>query len=498
MSRGGVPCILVVAAWAPLCLAGASPAADADLALARASAGFTAEAGREPTETLSGTALTGRSITLVPGHGYYWNGSGWNMQRPVYCAPLNTEDEHNLEMCQYLEAYLIGDGMLVKSARCTNKLYGNHPLGFAWWRMSSYVWLEHMGYPCWVWNSYSGDCTIGTGTGELGDDIRAGAYASNYDGTDLLIALHTNGARGDCTGDCPTGTEVYYSTQGGHAPWGEDSLRLAQVVFANFLDTITSHADPTWGCHGECLRDSTGPDVYLANRPAMMIEIGFHDTCDRDADELHLRDNYFRSAAMWGIYKGVCEYFETEPTWPFYWAEYVTDTIPEAMNGGQTYEVSITLRNRSVAWTAARGFRLGAVGDSDPLASSIRYSPSIDVGPGQTMTFRLWMTPPWEGGSFVTDWQMIHEGVTWFGEIVSREVVVVPFSRADFDRDGDVDQADFGHLQSCLTGNMVAQNVPQCTNARLDGDSDVDQVDALLLIGCLTGPDQPADPLCTE
>ena len=447
-------------------------------------------------EAVSGTALAGRSITLVPGHGYYWNGSNWNMQRPNYCAPLNSEDEHNLEMCQYLEAYLMADGMLVKPSRCTNKQYGNHPLGFAWWRMSSYVWLEHMGYPCSVWNSYTDECTIGTGASELGDDIRAGAHASNYDGTDLLIALHTNGASGDCTGDCPTGTEVYYSTEGAHAPWGEDSLRLAQVVHASFANAVTSHADPTWGCHGACLRDVTGPDVYLAHRPAMMIEVGFHDTCDRDADELHLRDNFFRSTAMWGIYRGVCEYFETQPTWPFYWAEYETDTIPEVMNGGQTYQVSITFRNRGVTWTTPRGFRLGAVGDSDPLASAIRYGLPTDIGPGQTMTFQLKMTPPWSGGSFVTDWQMTHEGIAWFGEIVSRDVTVIPFSPADFDRDGDVDQADFGHLQSCLSGNTVPQNASECANARLDEDTDVDQADFLLLLGCLTGPGQAADPLC--
>lgn len=68
--------------------------------------------------------------------------------------------------------------------------------------------------------------------------------------------------------------------------------------------------------------------------------------------------------------------------------------------------------------------------------------------------------------------------------------------RADFDRDGDVDQADFGHLQACLTGPTIAVTDPACEDARLDGDSDVDVDDLALFIRCLSGPDVPVNPAC--
>lgn len=68
--------------------------------------------------------------------------------------------------------------------------------------------------------------------------------------------------------------------------------------------------------------------------------------------------------------------------------------------------------------------------------------------------------------------------------------------RADFDRDGDVDQEDFGHLQACITGPGASQDDPACQNARLDADSDVDSDDVAIFRRCMSGPDAPANPTC--
>lgn len=38
----------------------------------------------EPPRIVS--SLAGHSVTLSPGHGYMWNGSGWHTQRPAYCT----------------------------------------------------------------------------------------------------------------------------------------------------------------------------------------------------------------------------------------------------------------------------------------------------------------------------------------------------------------------------------------------------------------------------
>jgi hypothetical protein len=68
----------------------------------------------------------------------------------------------------------------------------------------------------------------------------------------------------------------------------------------------------------------------------------------------------------------------------------------------------------------------------------------------------------------------------------------------DFDRDGDVDQSDFGHLQECLLGTAVEQTRPECADARLDADNDVDANDVVLFQRCLKGPNVPADPNCAN
>lgn len=71
-----------------------------------------------------------------------------------------------------------------------------------------------------------------------------------------------------------------------------------------------------------------------------------------------------------------------------------------------------------------------------------------------------------------------------------------PTSRADFDRDGDVDQADFGHFQACLDNPGVFQADPACQDAALDVDADVDLDDFAIFQLCMTGPNMPSDPDC--
>ncbi len=70
--------------------------------------------------------------------------------------------------------------------------------------------------------------------------------------------------------------------------------------------------------------------------------------------------------------------------------------------------------------------------------------------------------------------------------------------KPDFDHDGDVDLADFGHFQICMSGLNVEQNDPACLDARLDLDTDVDQGDFNIILGCLSGPNVPANPGCTQ
>jgi hypothetical protein len=68
----------------------------------------------------------------------------------------------------------------------------------------------------------------------------------------------------------------------------------------------------------------------------------------------------------------------------------------------------------------------------------------------------------------------------------------------DFDRDGDVDQEDFGHLQDCLSGPGIEQIDEGCVDARLDEDTDVDRDDVEIFISCYAGPRLPPAAGCPQ
>jgi hypothetical protein len=66
----------------------------------------------------------------------------------------------------------------------------------------------------------------------------------------------------------------------------------------------------------------------------------------------------------------------------------------------------------------------------------------------------------------------------------------------DFDKDDDVDQADYAYLQRCFSGVSIPQNDPACEDAKLDEDNDVDDDDYQIFEACLSGPNVELTPGC--
>jgi hypothetical protein len=77
-------------------------------------------------------------------------------------------------------------------------------------------------------------------------------------------------------------------------------------------------------------------------------------------------------------------------------------------------------------------------------------------------------------------------------------IPMAPLAKCDFDRDGDVDQEDFGRFQACVMGSGVVQDDPACAGALLDSDEDVDQSDLARFLMCISGANVPADPYCAN
>lgn len=76
--------------------------------------------------------------------------------------------------------------------------------------------------------------------------------------------------------------------------------------------------------------------------------------------------------------------------------------------------------------------------------------------------------------------------------------MATPAGPGDYDRDGDVDQSDFGKFQLCLSGPYITQNDSACTRMKLDADDDVDQDDLTLWQNCYSGPAVPSNPYCAN
>ena len=73
-----------------------------------------------------------------------------------------------------------------------------------------------------------------------------------------------------------------------------------------------------------------------------------------------------------------------------------------------------------------------------------------------------------------------------------------PFAQSDFDKDGDVDQTDFGKFQSCMSGSGIPQEDPNCAAAKLDADGDVDLDDFGIFQACMSGANIPVKPICID
>ena len=361
--------------------------------------------------------LGGRNITIGPSHGRFWNGSGWYWQRSDPCGygEAVLEDTNSIRLMQFLYQYLAQDGATVHVPRELNESNCcNGYTGLAWWKMAAYSWLRANGLPCSVWANSSGNCGEETATGRSSDDIRARPKFADYRGSNIYIAHHTNAGGG-------TGMETFRDTAMEYPAHEANSYTLALNVHNNTLDAIHEMYDGGFANRG--VKDSAGGfgEIRIPNRPACLVELAFHDKCDKDA--IYLTDDFFRSVAMWGMYKGICSYFGTSPTWDKYSDEYVSNTVPATMESGKSYTVSVTFRNRGVLWREGRAFRLGAVGDSDPFTSATRHTISGDVRPGNTYTFTFTMTAPGPG-TYTTDWRMVRDGVAWFGATFSKTVTV--------------------------------------------------------------------------
>lgn len=100
-------------------------------------------------------------------------------------------------------------------------------------------------------------------------------------------------------------------------------------------------------------------------------------------------------------------------------AAFIGQSVPARMTARGSYVVSVTMRNTGRAtWTAAQRYRLGSVNPRNNTKwgfSRVYLGAADSVAPGQDKTFTFTVTAPASPGTHNFQWQMVRDGVAWFG-----------------------------------------------------------------------------------
>ena len=113
------------------------------------------------------------------------------------------------------------------------------------------------------------------------------------------------------------------------------------------------------------------------------------------------------------------------PIIPAYQASFVSQSVPLTVTAGQTYPVSVTMQNDgSDTWSPGGNYSLGSQNDNVTWGL-LRVSTQGLTGTGQQVTFHFNITAPASPGTFIFQWRMLREGVTWFGSSSTSTSVTV-------------------------------------------------------------------------
>jgi len=110
-------------------------------------------------------------------------------------------------------------------------------------------------------------------------------------------------------------------------------------------------------------------------------------------------------------------------------ASIVSANVPVGVLPGQTFNATITFKNEGTSsWTnnGANAYKLGSQSpqDNTTWGTNRVLLPSSPIPSGQNVTFTFPATAPVTPGNYTFAWQMVQEGVQWFGTTFSTTVHV--------------------------------------------------------------------------
>ena len=108
-------------------------------------------------------------------------------------------------------------------------------------------------------------------------------------------------------------------------------------------------------------------------------------------------------------------------------AAFVSQTVPTNLATGQTFNVSISLRNTGdTTWPAGSSFKLASQNPADTVVwGTNRVALPVTVAPGAVATFTFPLRAPGVIGNYNHQWRMVQEGVGAFGDFTPNVVIAV-------------------------------------------------------------------------
>jgi len=99
-------------------------------------------------------------------------------------------------------------------------------------------------------------------------------------------------------------------------------------------------------------------------------------------------------------------------------ARFVSQQVPRNVLPGQTFQVSITMKNTgTTTWSPSANYRLGSQSPQDNTTwGRNRVDLTSDVPPGAEYTFIFDAQAPSTEGTYNFQWRMVQDGVEWFGD----------------------------------------------------------------------------------
>lgn len=108
-------------------------------------------------------------------------------------------------------------------------------------------------------------------------------------------------------------------------------------------------------------------------------------------------------------------------------ASLVTSSIPSPMEADGTYNVQFTVKNEGLeTWTADKNIMFGALAENERFTKDTRLvlAAADSIGTGQTKTFTVNFNAGKSLGTFPTNWRMLKVGVGWYGDTLTKNILV--------------------------------------------------------------------------